>query len=458
MKKRTLHIIGAGLAGSEAAWQAARRGIHVILHEMRPLNYSPAHKTENFAELVCSNSLRSDDYEHNAVGLMHEEMRRAGSLIMSCADATKVPAGGALAVDRAAFAQMVTDRIKNHPLIEVTHEEITKLPDENFGDVIIATGPLTSDKLAHDILDFVDNQSLSFFDAIAPVVYKESIDFSKAWYQSRYDKGDKLDYINCPLSQEQYYAFVNELLHGEKVDFHDWEDVCYFEGCLPIEVMAERGVETLAYGPMKPIGLTNPHSEEKPYAIVQLRQDNKEDTLRNMVGFQTKLKYGEQQRIFRMIPGLGNAEFARLGGIHKNTFIKSPILLDKFLRLKKRPNIRFAGQITGCEGYIESACVGYMAGYFAAEQLNGNTPILPPRNTAFGSMLNHLIDDTNIEDFQPMNINFGIFPTISGEKTANGKFRKIKGMDRKKAYSERALKEIELWINEIKHDEAAPQK
>lgn len=450
MSEKVIHVIGAGLAGSEAAWQIAVRGIRVVIHEMRPKNYSPAHKTDNFAELVCSNSFRSDDAEHNAVGLMHEEMRRAGSLIMACADKTKVPAGGALAVDRDVFSAEVSTKIKSHPLIDVVYEELTALPDENYGDVIIATGPLTSDTLAQDILKTVDNQSLSFFDAIAPVIYKESIDFSKAWYQSRYDKGDKLDYINCPLSKEEYYHFINELKNGEKVEFHDWEKVSYFEGCLPIEVMAERGDETLTFGPMKPIGLTNPHSSEKPYAVVQLRQDNKEDTLRNMVGFQTKLKYGEQQRIFRMIPGLENAEFARLGGIHKNTFIKSPILLDKYLRLKKRPNIRFAGQITGCEGYIESAAVGFMAGYFTACQALGQEPKLPPRNTAFGAMLNHLIDDTNIEDFQPMNINFGIFPTIQGETTTNGKFRKIKGMDRKKAYSERAMAEIAPWIEEIK--------
>ncbi len=449
MNEQAVHVIGAGLAGSEAAWQIAQRGIRVVIHEMRPENYSPAHKTDNFAELVCSNSFRSDDAEHNAVGLMHEEMRRAGSLIMHCADETKVPAGGALAVDREVFSSLVSSKIRNHPLIEIVHEELTALPDENFGEVIIATGPLTSEALAQDILKTVDNQSLSFFDAIAPVVYKESIDFSKAWYQSRYDKGDKLDYINCPLSKDEYYRFINELKNGEKVDFHDWEKASYFEGCLPIEVMAERGDETLTFGPMKPIGLTNPHCEEKPYAVVQLRQDNKEDTLRNMVGFQTKLKYGEQQRIFRMIPGLENAEFARLGGIHKNTFIKSPLLLDKYLCLKKRPNIRFAGQITGCEGYIESASVGFMAGYFAACRIKGKEPVLPPRNTAFGSMLNHLIDDTNVENFQPMNINFGIFPTIQGERTANGKFRKIKGMDRKKAYSERALTEIGRWIEEI---------
>lgn len=450
-ESKTLHIIGAGLAGCEAAWQAAERGIKVVMHEMKPLRFSNAHKNQNFAELVCSNSLRSDDFEHNAVGLMHQEMRLSGSLIMACADATKVPAGGALAVDRDAFAAAVTAKIKSHPNISVTAEEITELPDENFGDVIIATGPLTSEALAQSILKFVDNQSLSFYDAIAPVVYKESIDFSKAWYQSRYDKGDKYDYINCPLSQEQYYKFVDELLSAEKASFHDWEQANYFDGCLPIEVMAERGRETLVFGPMKPVGLTNPHSEEKPYAIVQLRQDNKEDTLRNIVGFQTKMKYGEQTRVFRMIPGLENAEFARLGGIHKNTFIKSPILLDEFLRLKKRPNIRFAGQITGCEGYIESAAVGLMCGYFSAFQMQGKTPVLPPRTTAFGSMLNHLIDDTTIDNFQPMNINFGIFPTISGEKTANGKFRKLKGAERKEAYSRRALADLQNWLNEIKN-------
>lgn len=449
MSDKIIHVIGAGLAGSEAAWQAAKRGIKVIIHEMRPLNFSPAHKTENFAELVCSNSFRSDDAEHNAVGLMHEEMRRAGSLIMECADATKVPAGGALAVDRDAFARMVSEKIRSNPLIEVVNEEITTLPNADFGEVIIATGPLTSEALCQDILKTVNDQSLSFFDAIAPVIYKESIDFSKAWYQSRYDKGDKFDYINCPLSKEEYYHFIEEIKKAEKVEFHEWEKVSYFEGCLPIEVMIERGDETLTFGPMKPIGLTNPHSPEKPYAVVQLRQDNKEDTLRNMVGFQTKLKYGEQQRIFRMIPGLENAEFARLGGIHKNTFIKSPVLLDKYLCLKSRPNIRFAGQITGCEGYIESASVGLMCGYFAACRVNGTEPILPSRNTAFGSMLNHLIDDTAAEDFQPMNINFGIFPTIQGETTANGKFRKIKGMDRKKAYSERALSEIDEWVKKI---------
>ena len=446
-----VHIIGAGLAGSEAAWQLAERGVKTVIHEMRPSKASPAHKTEYCAELVCSNSLRSDDYEHNAVGLMHEEMRRVGSLIMQCADATKVPAGGALAVDRDGFAETVTRKLKSHPLISFINEEITALPAAEDGSLIIASGPLTSEALIASILKEVNAQALNFYDAIAPVVYKESIDFDKAWYQSRYDKGDKFDYINCPLTQEEYYAFVNALLSAEKVEFHDFEkEASYFDGCLPIEIMAERGIETLVFGPMKPVGLTNPHNpEQKPYAVVQLRQDNKEDTLRNMVGFQTKLKYGEQQRIFRMIPGLENAEFARLGGIHRNTFIKSPILLDDFLRLKSRPNLRFAGQITGCEGYIESAAIGLLAGYFAACEARQVQPVLPPETTALGAMLKHLRDDTNIDDFQPMNINFGIFPTIQGETTKNGKFRKIKGMERKEAYCRRALADIENWIAQI---------
>ena len=350
-----VHIIGAGLAGSEAAWQLAERGVKTVIHEMRPSKASPAHKTEYCAELVCSNSLRSDDYEHNAVGLMHEEMRRVGSLIMQCADATKVPAGGALAVDRDGFAETVTRKLKSHPLISFINEEITALPAAEDGSFIIASGPLTSEALIASILKEVNAQALNFYDAIAPVVYKESIDFDKAWYQSRYDKGDKFDYINCPLTQEEYYAFVNALLSAEKVEFHDFEkEASYFDGCLPIEIMAERGIETLVFGPMKPVGLTNPHNpEQKPYAVVQLRQDNKEDTLRNMVGFQTKLKYGEQQRIFRMIPGLENAEFARLGGIHRNTFIKSPILLDDFLRLKSRPNLPAAKAILRAR---QSAC------------------------------------------------------------------------------------------------------
>ncbi len=445
-----LHVIGAGLAGSEAAWQAAQRGISVVIHEMRPKKTSPAHKTAYCAELVCSNSLRSDDCEHNAVGLMHQEMRMGKSLIMQCADATKVPAGGALAVDRERFAAMVTDKLKNHPLIRFVYEEVTDFPANDGNLYIIASGPLTSNALIEAILREVDGQTLNFFDAIAPVVYKDSIDFSKAWYQSRYDKGDKFDYINCPMSKEEYYLFVEALLKAEKVEFHDFEKAEYFDGCLPIEVMAERGLETLVYGPMKPVGLTNPHQpHQKPYAVVQLRQDNQEDTLRNMVGFQTKLKYGEQQRIFRMIPGLEKAEFARLGGIHKNTFIKSPLLLDQTLRLKTKPYIRFAGQITGCEGYIESASVGWLSGYFAACEILGKEPILPPKTTAFGAMLGHLQDQTNIENYQPMNINFGIFPTIQGEITTNGKFRKIKGAERKEAYCRRALEDFKNWMEKL---------
>ena len=442
-----IHIAGAGLAGSEAAWQLAQRGINVVIHEMRPQKTSPAHKTPYCAELVCSNSLRSDDSGNSAVGLLHQEMRLAGSLIMECADAARVPAGGALAVDRDGFARAVTQKLQEHPNIRFVYEEITNLPLPQDGHWIIASGPLTSPRLTEAVLKAADNQYLNFYDAIAPVIYKDSIDFDKAWYQSRYDKGDKFDYVNCPLNKEQYYAFVEELLKGQKVEFHNFEKAAYFDGCLPVEVMAERGIDTLLFGPMKPVGLTNSHQPDiKPYAVVQLRQDNKEDTLRNMVGFQTKLKYGEQERIFRMIPGLEHAEFARLGGIHKNTFIKSPLLLDCFLRLKKMPHIRFAGQITGCEGYVESAAVGWLAGYFAACELLGKEAFMPPRTTAFGSMLAHLQDDTNIENYQPMNINFGLFPTISGEATINGKFRKIKGAERKQAYCRRALTDIQPWI------------
>lgn len=448
MTSETLHIIGGGLAGCEAAWQAAQRGVSVVIHEMKPLKFSDAHKNENLAELVCSNSLRSDDSLHNAVGLLHQELRLANSLILSCADETKVPAGGALAVDRNAFAQLVTDKIKSHPLISVISEEVTELPSADFGSVIIASGPLTSKPLAESILSRINNNALSFYDAIAPVVFKESINFDVAWFQSRYDKGDKFDYINCPLSKEQYYAFVDALLAAEKVEFHDWEKPNYFDGCLPIEVMAERGRDTLLYGPMKPVGLTNPHSTEKPFAVVQLRQDNKEDTLRNIVGFQTKLKHGEQKRIFQMIPGLENAEFARLGGIHKNTFINSPSLLDDHLRLKSQPNLRFAGQITGCEGYVESTAIGFLAGYFAAAELKGLSPALPPRTTAFGSMLAHLTE-TLPEDYQPMNINFGLFPPIAPVVTPNGKLRHLKGTDKKEALCQRALTDVSSWIKDI---------
>lgn len=449
MKKKFVNVIGAGLAGSEAAWQLAKRGIKVKLFDMKPDKMSPAHKSKNFSELVCSNSLRSDDFEHNAVGLLHEEMRRFGSLVMQAADKTKVPAGGALAVDREGFADFISNKLKNHPDIEIINQEICCLPDENDELTIIATGPLTSEQLAADLLKKIDSQTLSFYDAIAPVVYKDSIDFSKAWYQSRYDKGESKDYINCPMNKEQYYNFVNELINAQKTEFHDFEEANYFDGCLPIEVMAERGIDTLVFGPMKPVGLTNPNSQEKPFAVVQLRQDNKEDTLRNIVGFQTKLKYGEQERIFRSIPGLENVEFARLGGIHKNTFIKSPLLLDNFLRLKKQTNIMFAGQITGCEGYVESASVGMLAGYFASCLVYENTPVLPPDTTAVGSMLKHLRDDTNIDCYQPMNINFGLFPTVDVQITPNGKKRKLKGMERKEYYCKRALQDFDIWLRKI---------
>lgn len=442
-----VQIIGAGLAGCEAAWQLIKRGVKVRLFEMKPQKFSPAHKNSNWAELVCSNSLRSDDAEHNAVGLMHEEMRRFGSLIMEAADQTKVPAGGALAVDREGFAKFITERLKASHLLEIVNQEITEFPAADAPLTIIATGPLTSSAFIEAIKNKVDQHSLSFYDAIAPVVYKESIDFSKAWFQSRYDKGDKYDYINCPMNKEEYYRFVDELLKAEKMPFHDFEEPHYFDGCLPIEVMAERGIDTLLFGPLKPVGLTNPHSAEKPYAVVQLRQDNKEDTLRNIVGFQTKMKYGEQTRIFRMIPGLEKAEFARLGGIHRNTFIQSPMLLDEFLRLKAQPNILFAGQISGCEGYVESADTGMLAGYYAACLAKGLNPVVPPKTTATGAMLGHLLDTT--ADYQPMNINFGIFPTIQGEITANGKFRKIKGADRKEAYCQRALADFTDWLEHI---------
>ena len=445
-----IEIIGAGLAGAEAAWQLAKRSVRVVIREMRPQKFSPAHKTSKAAELVCSNSLRSDDATNSAVGLLHQEMRLAGSLILEAADATKVPAGGALAVDREGFSAYIDAKLKNHQLISFEEGEAVSLPPENT-PTIIASGPLTSEALIQAILAETKGQSLNFFDAIAPVVYKDSIDMAKAWYQSRYDKGDKFDYINCPLTKEEYESFVDALLSAEKVEFHDFEKACYFDGCLPVEVMAERGRDTLMFGPMKPVGLTNPHNPSvKPYAVVQLRQDNKEDTLRNMVGFQTKMKYGAQEYVFRMIPALENARFARLGGIHKNTFLKSPILLDDYLRLKTKPHISFAGQITGCEGYVESAAVGFLAGYFKACEVSGGKAALPPRTTAFGAIYAHLRDTTNIENYQPMNVNFGLFPTISGEITVNGKFRKLKGADRKEAYCKRAAEDIKPWLEQIK--------
>lgn len=444
----TISVVGAGLAGTEAAWQIAKRGIKVNLYEMKPLKFSPAHKSENFAELVCSNSFRSDDVFHNAVGLLHEELRRSGSLILDIADQTKLPAGGALAVDRNLFAESVTKRIKNNRNINIIRKEIKSLDEFENQPVIIATGPLTSEILAVDILKNVGQETLSFYDAIAPVVYKDSINFEKAWYQSRYDKGNQKDYINCPMTKEEYEKFVSALILADTVEFHEFENPHYFDGCLPIEVMAKRGLDTLRFGPMKPVGLRNPKDKTRPYAVIQLRQDNKEDTLRNIVGFQTKLKYAEQERIFKMIPGLENAEFARLGGIHKNTFIKSPALLDDFFRLKSRPNIMFAGQITGSEGYIENAAVGFLAGLFAVSFVLDKDPLLPPRTTALGAVWSHLREMENEKDYQPMNINFGLFPPIPPLTTPTGKLKYLKGSKRKEAYAKRALDDLDFWLKE----------
>ncbi len=451
MTSKPITVVGAGLAGCEAAWQIAKAGIPVILQEMRPERQTPAHKTDGFAELVCSNSLRSDDALHNAVGLLHEEMRRCGSLIMAAADQTAVPAGGALAVDRDAFSKKVSDLLKQHPLINIKHEELTELPQENDGLFIIATGPLTTPELAEKIQRLTgDEDLLHFFDAIAPIVTADSVDMSKAWKQSRYDKGDGDDYINCALDEEQYNTFIDNLLSAEKIAFKEWEkQTPYFEGCLPIEVMAERGRETLAYGPMKPVGLTDPHTGKRPYAVVQLRKENRQGTLLNLVGFQTKLTYGEQKRIFKTIPGLENAVFSRLGGIHRNTFICSPKVLDGTLRLKIRPNIRFAGQVTGCEGYVESASVGLMAGLFSVWEIQGKDFVLPPETTALGSMLRHITVNANEECFQPMNINFGLFPP---PPIPEGK-KKIKGLDRKRAQSERALTDLDEWIRKAGFNE-----
>jgi len=447
---KPIHIIGGGLAGSEAAWQVASAGIPVVLHEMRPVRRTDAHSTDRFAELVCSNSFRSDDAEYNAVGLLHEEMRRCGSLILACGDTHKVPAGGALAVDRDGFADEVTRRLAEHPLVTVERGEVAGLPPDDWDSVIIATGPLTSPALAEAVRGLTGEDQLAFFDAIAPIVYLESIDLSKAWFQSRYDKvgpgGTGKDYINCAFDKEQYLAFIQALLEAPKTEFKDWEkDTPYFEGCLPIEVMAERGVDTLRYGPMKPVGLTDPHTGRRPYAVVQLRQDNALGTLYNLVGFQTKLKYAEQSRVFRMIPGLENAEFARLGGLHRNTFINSPRLLDPALRLKAMPRLRFAGQITGCEGYVESAAVGLMAGRFAAAERLGRTIVPPPTTTALGAILGHITGGADAETFQPMNVNFGLFPPIA-ERQANG--RELKGKDRKLAYTRRALADLGTWLGE----------
>ncbi|MFA5123162.1 MAG: methylenetetrahydrofolate--tRNA-(uracil(54)-C(5))-methyltransferase (FADH(2)-oxidizing) TrmFO [Zavarzinia sp.] len=433
-----VHIVGGGLAGSEAAWQIARRGVPVVLHEMRPIRQTEAHATDGLAELVCSNSFRSDDPVSNAVGLLHEEMRRAGSLIMRAADAHRVPAGGALAVDREGFSAAVGAALAAEPLVTLVREEVAGLPPADWGNTVVATGPLTSPALAEAIRAFTGEDSLSFFDAIAPIVTRESIDMSRAWFQSRYDKGDGADYINCALDREQYYAFVEALLAGEKVDFKDWEkDTPYFEGCLPVEVMAERGPDTLAFGPMKPVGLTDPHTGRRPFAVVQLRQDNALGTLYNMVGFQTKLRHGEQTRVFRTIPGLENAVFARLGGLHRNTFINSPRLLDPTLRLKARPDLRFAGQVTGVEGYVESAAMGLIAGRFAAGDALGEALNPPPPTTALGALLNHVTGGADEKTFQPMNVNFGLFPPLD-TRTRKG--------DRKAAMSARALADLAAWL------------
>lgn len=445
MSQDAITVVGGGLAGSEAAWQIAKAGIPVVLKEMRPVKQTPAHRTDGLAELVCSNSLRSDDAIHNAVGLLHEEMRRCDSLIMRAADLNKVPAGGALAVDRDAFSKTIGEALANHPLVTIKREEMTELPAPDSGKYVIATGPLTSASLAEQIQSVAGGDILHFFDAIAPIVTADSVDMTKAWKQSRYDKGDGDDYINCPLDEEEYNAFIDNLLSGEKVAFKDWEkNTPYFEGCLPIEVMAERGRETLAFGPMKPVGLMNPHTGKRPYAVVQLRKENKQGTLLNLVGFQTKLVYGEQKRIFKTIPGLENAEFVRLGGIHRNTFIHSPTVLDGTLRLKARPNLRFAGQVTGCEGYVESAAVGLMAGLFAAWETQGKEIVPPPVETALGAMLNHITVSAESDLFQPMNINFGLMPP---PPVPEGK-RKIKGLDRKRAQSERATAALTQWLEQ----------
>jgi len=458
---KAIHIIGGGLAGSEAAWQIAARGVPVVLHEMRPVRTTAAHKTDGLAELVCSNSFRSDDQQHNAVGLLHEEMRRLGSLIMRAADANQVPAGGALAVDRDGFSAAITAAIDAHPLIAVQREEIAGLPPDDWDSVVVATGPLTSPALAQAIGALTGEDALAFFDAIAPIVHRDSIDMSVAWFQSRYDKtgpgGSGVDYVNCPLTREQYGAFVDALLAGEKVAFHEWEATPYFDGCLPIEVMAERGRETLRHGPMKPFGLTNPHpGTSKAYAVVQLRQDNRLGTLFNMVGFQTKLKHGEQTRIFCSIPGLEKAEFARLGGLHRNTFLNAPKLLDATLRLKAMPRLRFAGQITGCEGYVESAAVGLLAGRFAAAERLGEALAPPPATTAHGALLNHITGghvetiDAGPRSYQPMNVNFGLFPPATRVLAVGDDGKKLRGpakaLAKKRALTRRALDDLGQWL------------
>jgi methylenetetrahydrofolate--tRNA-(uracil-5-)-methyltransferase len=460
MTLKPVHVIGGGLAGSEAAWALATAGVPVVLHEMRPVRMTPAHKTEGFAELVCSNSFRSDDWEHNAVGLLHAEMRRAGSLVMRAGDAHQVPAGSALAVDRDGFSAAVTAALTSHPLITIAREEIAGLPPEDWDNVIVATGPLTSPALAEAVKALTGEAELSFFDALAPIVHHETIDFSIAWKQSRYDKagpaGDTAAYINCPLNKDEYCAFIDALLAGEKTEFREWEkDTPYFEGCLPIEVMAERGRDTLRFGPMKPVGLDDPRTGRWPYAVVQLRQDNALGTLFNIVGFQTKLKHGSQTEIFRMIPGLQNAQFARLGGIHRNTFLNSPKLLDGTLRMKAAPRLRFAGQVTGVEGYVESAAIGLLAGKFAAAERLGHPLSKPPSTTAFGALLDH-VTGGHLSDgkgsFQPMNVNFGLFPPLTEDPAMDENGKRLKGADksryRKKWMARRAIADIEAWLGE----------
>ncbi|QIK42117.1 methylenetetrahydrofolate--tRNA-(uracil(54)-C(5))-methyltransferase (FADH(2)-oxidizing) TrmFO [Pontivivens nitratireducens] len=454
--KTPIHIIGGGMAGCEAAWQAATLGVPVVLHEMRPMVETFAHQTQGLAELVCSNSFRSDDDESNAVGLLHWEMRQAGGLIISTGDRHKLPAGGALAVDRDAFSDEVTAKIEAHPLIEIARGEVAGLPPEDWGSTIIATGPLTSPAMAEALRAQTGEESLAFFDAIAPIVHADSIDLSKAWFQSRYDKGEteeeRTAYLNCPMDRDQYEAFIDALLAADKTEFKDWErDTPYFDACLPIEVMAERGRETLRWGPMKPVGLTNPHQPDiKAHAIVQLRRENALGTLYNIVGFQTKMKYGAQTDVFKSIPGLENAEFARLGGIHRNTFLNSPRLLDGQMRLKSRPDLRFAGQVTGVEGYVESAAMGLLAGRLAAYEKLGVDVPTPPQTTAIGALLGHITGGAEAETFQPMNVNFGLFPPLDAPK----KGRRGK-KDRKIAYTDRAKVAWAEWLNSLPSEIAA---
>lgn len=472
MSKQPIHVVGGGLAGSEAAWQIAERGLPVVLHEMRPVRGTEAHKTDRLAELVCSNSFRSDDSQTNAVGVLHAEMRLANSLIMRCADAHQVPAGSALAVDREGFSGAVSEAIAAHPLITVERGEVKGLPPEEWGPSIVATGPLTAPALAESISAATGTDALAFFDAIAPIVHFDSIDMDKAWFQSRYDKvgpgGTGKDYINCPLDKDTYERFVAALVEGDRAEFKEWEGTPYFDGCLPIEIMAERGPETLRHGPMKPMGLTNAHQPDiKAYAVVQLRQDNALGTLYNIVGFQTKLKYGAQAAVLRMIPGLENAEFARLGGLHRNTYLNSPTLLDPTLRLKVRPHIRFAGQITGCEGYVESAAVGLMTGRFAAAERLGEAAVPPPQTTAMGALAAHITgghlahqEESGKRSFQPMNINFGLFPPLEPgaiqKPEGVTRFRgKDKAIAKKKALSARALADFAGWLGQTPIAEAA---